>query len=176
MKIKTLYRWIIAFVIFGLIVSGLTAFPLSVELDILARIVTGGSEDWNPANYQGLAHWILKVREGLENTYRDYPFIAYGTDWLAFGHIIIALFFILPFREPARYVGVLWVGVAACLLVAPLAMICGPIRGIPFYWQFIDMCFGIVCIFPLLLAIKLTKAIESGNADETVKLKSILRK
>jgi len=160
MKPLTLYRMIIIFVIFGLIVSGLTAFPLSLELDILAKIVTGNSTDLDPTNYTGLKHWILKVREGLVNTYRDYPFIAYGTDWLAFGHIIIALFFILPFREPARYIGVLWVGVAACILVVPLALICGPIRGIPFYWQLIDMCFGIVCIVPLWIAIKLTPALE----------------
>lgn len=157
MKTLTQYRCIIAFVIFGLIVSGLTAFPLSWELNILAKIVTGNSTDLNPENYSGLAHWILKVREGLVNTYRDYPFIAYGTDWLAFGHIIIALFFVLPFREPTRYVGVLWVGVAACILIAPIALICGPIRGIPFYWQLIDMAFGFVCVFPLLYAIKLTK-------------------
>lgn len=166
MSIHSLYRWILIFVIFGLVVSGLTAFPLLTELDILARIVTGGSENLDPDQYQGVAHWVLKIREGLENTYTDYPFIAYGTDWLAFGHIIIALFFILPFREPARYVGVLWVGVAACVLVAPLALICGPIRGIPFFWQLIDMSFGVVCIFPLLFAIRLTKQIEVGQGAE----------
>ena len=102
MKTLSLYRLIIAFVIFGLFVSGLTAFPLLMELNILANLVTGGSSDLEPDNYQGLAHWVLKVREGLDDTYKDYPFIAYGTDWLAFGHVIIALFFILPFREPAR--------------------------------------------------------------------------
>ena len=156
MKTLSLYRLIIAFVIFGLFVSGLTAFPLLMELNILANLVTGGSSDLEPDNYQGLAHWVLKVREGLDDTYKDYPFIAYGTDWLAFGHVIIALFFILPFREPARYVGVLWVGVAACILIIPLAVICGPIRGIPFYWQLIDISFGVGCIIPLWIAIKLT--------------------
>ena len=84
------------------------------------------------------------VREGLEATYRNYPFIAYGTDWLAFAHLMIALFFILPWRDPVRYEGVLKIGVAMSLLVSPLALICGPIRGIPFGWRLIDCAFGFV--------------------------------
>jgi hypothetical protein len=37
----------------------------------------------------------------------------------------------------------------ACVLVIPLAMICGPIRGIPLYWRLIDCSFGVVGIIPL---------------------------
>ena len=55
-----------------------------------------------PKNYHGLTHWSLKIRESLELTYHDFPFLAYGTDWLAFGHIVIARFFILPFTDPVR--------------------------------------------------------------------------
>lgn len=154
------FRLTIAFVIFGLIVSGLTAFPLLHEMNLLSSILTGGAGNLKPEDYTGLTHWILKVREGLEVTYESFPFIAYGTDWLAFAHIIIALFFVLPYREPARYRGILHVGVIACILVIPLALICGPIRGIPFYWQLIDCAFGVVCIFPLLYAIKLSRGIE----------------
>ncbi len=150
------FRAIVAFVIFGLVVSGLTAFPLAIELDILAKLLVGSDADLSPTSHTGLAHWILLVREGLHETYRDYPFLAYGTDWLAFGHIVIALFFVLPFRDPQRYRDVLWVGVAACIGVIPLAAICGPIRGIPFYWQLIDMSFGLVCIVPLLVALRLS--------------------
>lgn len=159
----TRFRLIVAFVIFGLIVSGVTAFPLLLELNLLSSVFTGGASDLNPENYSGVTSWILKVREGLDNTYSAYPFIAYGTDWLAFGHIVIALFFILPFRDPVRYRGVLHVGVAACILVVPLAMICGPIRGIPLYWQLIDCSFGVACIFPLLYAIKLSHRLEQGS-------------
>jgi hypothetical protein len=102
----------------------------------------------------GLARWILTVREGLEVTYEKYPFIAYGTDWLAFGHLTIALFFILPWKDPVRYEGVLKVGVAASLLVIPLALICGPLRGIPFWWRIIDCSFGLLCLPPLLFALR----------------------
>lgn len=129
----TRFRLIIGFVIFGLVVSGVTAFPLLTEMNFLASVLTGGASDLNTANYIGLTAWVLKVREGLDVTYSAYPFIAYGTDWLAFGHIVIAMFFILPYRDPVRYRGVLHIGIAASIMVIPLALICGPIRGIPFY-------------------------------------------
>ena len=157
------FRIVIALVIIGLVVSGATAFPLLTELNLLSAIFTGNSTDLNPANYSGLTAWILKVREGLDVTYAAYPFIAYGTDWLAFGHIVISMFFILPFRDPVRYRGVLHIGVVACILIVPLAMICGPIRGIPFYWQLIDCAFGIFCIFPLLYAIRLSHRLEKSG-------------
>jgi len=35
-----------------------------------------------------------------------YPFIAYGTDWLAFAHFVIAIAFIGPWRDPVRNVWV----------------------------------------------------------------------
>jgi len=39
----------------------------------------------------------------------------------------------------------------ACVGVIPLALICGPLRGIPFYWQLIDCSFGVVGFIPLLI-------------------------
>lgn len=39
----------------------------------------------------------------------------------------------------------------ACALVIPLAVICGPIRGIPIYWRLIDCSFGVFGIIPLWL-------------------------
>lgn len=141
-------RIAVGIVIAGLVVSGVTAFPLLHELNFLAKLLAadGGQTD--------LSRWILTVREGLEVTYEEYPFMAYGTDWLAFAHLMIALFFILPWRDPVRYEGVLKVGIAASLLVIPLAFICGPIRGIPFWWRLIDCSFGIGCIPPLWFALR----------------------
>ncbi|MCB1064255.1 MAG: hypothetical protein KDN20_15230 [Verrucomicrobiae bacterium] len=159
-------RWFLGFVIFGLVVSGLTAFPLRHELEILAELVTDsdGLSPRFPA-FPGLTEWVVKVRDGLIATDETYPFVAYGTDWLAFGHLIIALFFILPFRDPVRYSGVLWIGVVACVLVIPTALICGPIRGIPFFWQLIDCSFGILCLPPLLWALREIRRIESTSAQ-----------
>lgn len=150
-------RALTAFIIFGLVVSGITAFPLRWELDILANLVTTADSSLNPADHTGLAHLVLKVREGLHETYEKNHFIAYGTDWLAFGHIVIALFFIPVWIDPFRYRANLFVGFAACVLIFPLAMICGPIRGIPFYWQLIDCSFGVVAGVVFAFMLRLTR-------------------
>ena len=157
-------RVLTVLVIVGLVISGLTAFPLLYELNLLARYFADPSGNLDPSAYTGVAHWILLVRQGLEQTYSAYPFIAYGTDWLAFGHIVIALFFVLAFRDPIRYEGVYWVGVWASVLVIPLAFICGPIRGIPFFWRMLDCMFGIVAmvlLFRILSLIRKVKIEES---------------
>lgn len=138
-------------VIIGLVVSGVTAFPLLHELNLISDVLVGSATD--PATHAGFTQWILKVREGLEETYQRYPFIAYGTDWLAFAHLMIAAFFVLPWRDPVRYAGVLRVGIFCSLMIFPLAFICGPIRGIPFWWSVIDCSFGIFCLPPLLFAL-----------------------
>ncbi len=46
-------------------------------------------------------------------------------------------------------------------LVLPLALICGPIRNIPFFWQLIDCSFGIVGFILLWLARKYTLELVS---------------
>ncbi len=158
-------RWLLGFVIFGLVISGLTAFPLAWELEVLARLLTAadGASPRFPA-FPDLTTWVLRVRDGVVATDREHPFIAYGTDWLAFGHLVIALFFILPWRDPVRYAGVIRVGVVACTLVIPLALICGPIRGIPPFWWLIDCSFGVVCLVPLLWALRMIRPFE-GPTD-----------
>ena len=90
-------------------------------------------------------------------TYRQYPFVAYGTDWLAFGHIVIAIFFIGPLIDPVRNIWVIQAGLIACVAVLPLALICGPIREIPFYWRLIDSSFGVVGFIVLSAALRLVK-------------------
>ena len=86
-------RLAIGIVIAGLVFSGVTAFPLLQELRLLSSVMTGESQA-NPGLHGGFEHWILRVREGLEATHARYPFLAYGTDWLGFGHLVIALLFI----------------------------------------------------------------------------------
>ncbi|HEY1123076.1 MAG TPA: hypothetical protein VGE67_15795 [Haloferula sp.] len=146
-------RLAIGIVVGGLVFSGVTAFPLLHELRFLTSFLMGESQA-DPELHGGLMHWLLRVREGLEVTHERYPFLAYGTDWLAFGHLVIAMFFVLPWRDPVRYQDVLRVGVIASLAVIPLALICGPIRGIPFGWQMIDSSFGLLCLPPLLFALR----------------------
>lgn len=143
----------------GLVLSGLTAFPLPWEAVTLCRRlglpVFPGNE-----TYSTLGRWLMTVRDGLVATDARYPFIAYGTDWLAFGHIVIALMFIGPIREPVRNVWVVRWGLIACILVVPLALICGPIRGVPFEWRLIDCSFGVVGLLPLLFCLRDIRELE----------------
>jgi len=83
--------------------------------------------------------------------------LAYGYDWLAFAHIVIALFFIGPLKDPVKNIWVIEWGMLACVAVLPLAFIAGGVRGIPFYWKCIDCSFGIFGIIPLYLLRKWIK-------------------
>jgi hypothetical protein len=157
------YRISLGAFITGLVLSGVTAFPLLHELELLARIL-GLPADAAPGSLTGLQYWIATVRDGLRATHASYPWLAYGTDWLAFGHLMIALFFIGPWREPVANAWVLKIGLAACAAVVPLALICGAIRGIPFYWRLIDCSFGIAGALPLLYSLKLTARLSPGAA------------
>jgi hypothetical protein len=158
--VLTRYRLVLGVFIIGLILSGVTAFPLLHELELLAKIL-GIPADTAPAAQSGLAFWIATVREGLRATHAAYPWLAYGTDWLAFGHITIALFFLGPWREPVANAWVLKIGLVACAGVIPLALICGPIRGIPFYWRLVDCSFGVFGALPLLYCLRLTRQMRT---------------
>ena len=126
----------------GLLISGLTAIPLETEMTIL----TGWAGSTSSA-----AKWFLKIRDALAETNAKYPFMAYGTDWLAFGHFVIAIAFIGPFRDPVKNVWVVEFGMIACVLVIPFALIMGAIREIPLAWRLIDCSFGVLGIIPLWL-------------------------
>src|ERR1051326_3250090 len=152
-------RILIALFMVGLILSGLTAFPLRHELNLLASLL-GVQNAPSPEGYTGLKFWILRGREGLLVTDFNYPFIAYGTDWLGFGHLVIALFFIGPLIDPVRNIWVLKMGLVACAAVIPVALICGAIRQIPFYWRLIDCSFGVIGFIPLWISLKLTRQLE----------------
>jgi len=155
------FRAVMCFFIFALIVSGITAFPLQRELDAVAAArgldrvaATDASNSFD--------HWILTVRDGLRESYARHPWLAYGTDWLAFAHIVIAVFFIGPLVDPVRNVWVLRAGVIACMLVIPLALFCGALRQIPFGWRLIDCSFGVIGVIPLSYCLKLVRTLEKG--------------
>ena len=151
-------RVLIGVFIVALILSGITAFPLLHELNLLARWL-GADAPGHPDG--GLHWWIRTVRDGLAETDARHPWMAYGTDWLAFAHLAIAVFFIGPWRDPVRNIWILHTGLIACVGVVFLALVCGPIRGIPLYWRLIDCSFGIAA-FPILWwIVKLTRRLEA---------------
>lgn len=146
--------WIVLFIA-GLVLSGITAFPLQWEINYLAGLL-GASPTDSIHNTTGILQWVLWVREGINVSGQKYPFMAYGTDWLAFAHLVIAIAFIGVYRDPVRNIWIIEWGMIACIGVIPLALICGPIRHIPFYHRLIDCSFGVAGIVPLLICRKYT--------------------
>ncbi|WP_412544446.1 hypothetical protein R8Z50_24655 [Longispora sp. K20-0274] len=145
--------WLAVFVI-GLVASGVTAFPLETETRWLAGVLHA-----LPAP-EFLVAWIDRVREGIAATNERYPFMAYGTDWLAFAHLVIAVAFLGPLRDPVRNIWVVQFGMIACVAIVPLALICGSVRGIPGWWQVIDMSFGVLGIVPLAIVHRRIRTVE----------------
>ena len=154
-------RILLGLFIIGLILSGITAFPLIHELKFLDSYFGLNSELGK--SFPILGKWISQVYMGLSETNAKYPFILYGTDWLAFSHLVIATAFIGPFRDPIKNKWVIQFGLIACAAIIPLAFICGPIRGIPFYWRLIDCSFGVFGSLPLILVLRQIANIETSR-------------
>lgn len=156
--IRRIRIWLALFIA-GMVVSGLTAFPLEREMALLNHLL-GVSSVVPPSAEPGLHTWLRRVHDGLADTNRRYPFLAYGTDWLAFAHLVIAVAFFGPLRDPVRNKWVLTFGVIACAGVVPLALIAGYVRGIPFYWRLIDLSFGVFGVVPLLICLGYVRKLE----------------
>jgi hypothetical protein len=88
----------------------------------------------------------------------------YGTDWLAFGHFMIALAFVGALRDPVRNRWLYQFGMAACALVPIWALVFGPLRGIPPWWRAIDASFGVVGFVPMWLCHRWTRALDRDAA------------
>jgi hypothetical protein len=56
-------------------------------------------------------------------------------------------------------------GLIACTGLIPLALIAGPIRGIPLGWRLIDCSFGVVGSIPLLICRMLIIELEKIEKD-----------
>jgi hypothetical protein len=109
---------------------------------------------------EAIHRFILEVNTGINYTAIHYPFLHYGTDWLAFAHIVIAVGFYGPYQNPVRNVWVIEWGMIACVLIIPLAFICGYIRQIPLAWQLIDCSFGVFGLIPLRIVYLKIKQLE----------------
>ena len=107
-------RLLIVFFIIALILSGVTAFPVETELYWLLD---------HPSMVPAFAkEWLQNVYAGLVETNNKYPMLAYGFDWLAFAHIVIAMTFIGPLKEPVKNKWVIDWALLACVAVIPLAL------------------------------------------------------
>jgi hypothetical protein len=151
---RKIHIWLVLFLI-GLIASGVTAFPLEHEVHWLRSAL-----DRTDLAPDALVAWIQRVDRGITETNDRYPFIMYGTDWLAFAHLVIAVAFWGPLRDPVRNIWVIEFGMIACVGVVPLALFAGPVRGIPGWWTVLDSSFGVFGIVPLLIVRRLIKRLE----------------
>lgn len=144
----------------ALFVSGLTAMPVEQELTYIV----------NHFPFEGsIKGWLEGVLIGIQHTSKDYPFLFYGYDWLAFAHFVLAILFIGPFRDPVKNKWVIEFGIIACILIIPFAMIAGHFRGMPFWWRLIDCSFGIIGLFPLIICLKNIKKLETEEKEKSEK-------
>lgn len=143
MKLLTKIRLLIIFFMIALVLSGVTAFPVETELRWLFS---------QPSLVPEFAEkWLKDVYAAIKDTNEKYPMPAYGFDWLAFAHLVIAMMFIGPLKDPVRNVWVIDWAMLACVAVFPLAFIAGPVRSIPMFHILIDCCFGVIGLIPLYI-------------------------
>ena len=153
-NLRSIRIWISVFIVF-LVLSGITAFPLLTEIELLMQF-----SRFIP---NAMLPWLQQIETGLRETNEKFPFIAYGTDWLAFAHLVIAVAFIGPLKDPLKNSWVIQFGMIACLMVVPFAFICGAVRQIPLFWQLIDCSFGIIGLVPLFICRKKIHVLELAN-------------
>jgi len=111
----------------------------------------------------GSSHWIGQVETALNQTAAQYPFLFYGTDWLAFGHFVIAIAFIGALRDPVRNCWLFTFGMVACALIVPYALVFGGLRGIPMWWRLVDCSFGVFGFVPVWLCKKWAEELGALN-------------
>ena len=155
-------RLMIGIFVLLLILSGVTAFPIYSEMQWLMD-----KNIFPPGTILG--DWLTKVWNGIREMGDKHGFLFYGYDWLAFAHIVIAMAFIGPLKDPVRNKWVIDWAILACLAVLPLAFIAGPIRGIPWFHILIDCAFGVIGLFPLFILKKWINELEiQQNTNKAV--------
>ncbi len=162
---RRLRRWTWIF-LFGLVLSGVTAIPIQTQFDLAAR--------WFGADFSAggllpefVSTWLAKAYAGVTKTTAQAPFVWYGTDWLAFGHIAIGLAFIGALRDPVRNRWLYDFGLLACAAVIPWALVFGAVRDIPFWWRLVDCSFGVFGAIPLWCCRRWAMELEQTNATKS---------
>jgi len=164
MQLRSRIRAWTWFLIVGLTVSGLTAIPIESEM-ALGRAVLG--DDLSGAGHlpDWVVTWLRTLDQGITATSHQAPFMFYGTDWLAFGHFMIALVFVGALADPVRNRGLYRFAMIASVLVPLWAAGFGQVRGIPIWWRLIDASFGVVAFVPAWLCYRWTGELETGGRD-----------
>ena len=150
--------WMIFFMI-SLFLSGLTAIPVEAELNLATRFFPLGSR---------IGDWLDRVSQGYTEMNDKHPFLAYGYDWLAFAHFVLAVLFIGPYKDPVKNKWIIDFGMIACVMIIPFALIAGHYRGLPLWWRLIDCSFGIIGLIPLSIVLRNIKKMEALNNQNMI--------
>lgn len=155
-NIKIIRKWLLLFML-ALFFSGLTAIPVEQELKwVISAFPFEGS----------IKRWLQEVLLAVQYTVKDYPYLFYGYDWLAFAHFILAILFIGPIKDPVKNKWVVEFGIIACVLVIPFALIAGFYRGMPIWWRLMDCSFGFVGMIPLIICLGKIKKLEEEEKEK----------
>jgi hypothetical protein len=153
---KVIRRWLVFFM--GILaISGITAIPVEWELSMAIKFFDQNSF---------IGSWLTEVHHAVKDTRRMYPYLFYGYDWLAFAHIVLAIAFIGPYKDPVKNKWVIEFGATACLLIIPFALLGGYLRGIPLLWRLIDCSFGLFGLVPLGICYNKIAEIEKLDTRE----------
>lgn len=142
-RIRRKIRIALVITIIGLLLNAVSAIPLHTELNILLS-----NPDLLP---QSLREWLTYLNNGIADTDKNYPFMRYGFDWLAFAHVLIAIAFIGPLKDPIKNEWVVSWGIIASALSIVMALFWERLRDIPVWWSFIDIFIAIIALIILWL-------------------------
>ena len=156
-ELRKKIRLAIILTILGLIVSGITAFPLLAELRIMLHF-----KHMFPSF---LVEWWVKVRTAIKYTNDNYPLVLYGYDWLGFAHFLIALAFFGPLRDPIKNQWVVQWGMIASGLTIVMALVAEPFRDIPFFWSMVDAIIGLGAFVILWTCNKWIEALKAKESN-----------
>ena len=159
--LRSRIRWLTRIIIFGLLVSGITSIPLRAELNWAVAMLPS-----RLADKFGIGIWLTRVRDALNVTYDQYPFVAYGTDWLAFAHFVIAFAFVYPLKDPIRCAVLFSWGLYASISILLFALIMGQVRGIPWGWRLIDCSFGLAGLLLFSLCRRYVRRLEQLSQSQ----------
>jgi hypothetical protein len=143
LKLRRKIKTVIIITIIGLLLNGISAVPLQTELKMLLS---------NPDSLPSfLRDWWIYVQKGVQDTTRNYRFMRYGFDWLAFAHLLIAIAFFGPLKDPIKNEWVVRWGMIASALSVVMALGWEQRRAIPFWWSCIDASIALAAFLILLL-------------------------
>ena len=155
-KLRRKIKIAVVITIIGLLLNGISAIPLRTELNILL------SNPWAFPKF--INNWWMHLDKGVNETTNQYSFMRYGFDWLGFSHLLIAIAFIGPLKDPIKNEWVIKWGMIASGLGVLMALGWERLRSIPFWWSVVDASIVIIAFVILWFCNKWIQALKAATA------------